>query len=213
MKAASTKRKRTGTAASRASTSRKTASKKTGSKKATAIKTSGRSGGTARKATVASRSSSKPRARTTRGTKMAGGKKRRPGEVVLLSGGNPQIAKGDGDAPVQAYIAAMPGWKSAVGKRLDALIERSVPHVQKSVRWNSPFYAVEGHGFIASFHVFTKYIKLTFFNGIALRPMPPGGTPKSGQTRWIDIYEGQLDEAQLATWIKQAAALPGWMTS
>src|SRR5687768_745994 len=136
-----------------------------------------------------------------------------PPAPKLLSGGNPQIPKGDGDAPVQAYIAAMPGWKSAVGKRLDTLIERSVPHVQKSVRWNSPFYAVEGHGYFASFHVFTKYIKMTFFNGIALRPMPPGGTPKSGQARWIDIYEGQLDEAQMASWMKQAAALPGWITS
>jgi hypothetical protein len=131
--------------------------------------------------------------------------------VKLLSGGNPQIAKADGDAPVQAYIRAMPGWKHGLGKRLDALIERSVPEVRKAVRWNSPFYGVEGRGWFLSFHVFTKYVKVTFFNGTSLKPMPPGGTPKSGDTRWIDIHEGELDEAQLTRWVEQAAGLPGWI--
>jgi hypothetical protein len=131
--------------------------------------------------------------------------------VVLLSGGNPQIAKADGDAPVQAYIAAMPGWKSELGKRLDALIVRSVPGVKKAVRWNSPFYGVEGRGWFLSFHVLTRYVKVTFFKGLSLQPLPPGGTERSGDARWIDIYEGdQFDEARMAEWVKQAAALPGW---
>lgn len=132
--------------------------------------------------------------------------------VILLSGGNPQIAKADGDAPVQAYIAAMPGWKSGLGQRLDAIIAENVPNVRKAVRWNSPFYGVEGQGWIVSFHVLTRYVKVTFFNGLALRPVPPGGTPKSKESRWIDIYEDdQLDEAQFAKWMKQAAQLPGWV--
>jgi hypothetical protein len=136
----------------------------------------------------------------------------RKGEkVVLLSGGNPQIAKADGDAPVQAYIAAMPGWKRELGKRLDAIIVRSVPNVRKAVKWNSPFYGVEGQGWFLSFHVFTRYIKVTFFSGTSLRPVPAGGTPKSKDARWIDIHEHDLDEAQMATWVKQAAAVPGWM--
>src|SRR5262245_55816263 len=107
--------------------------------------------------------------------------------VKLLSGGNPQIAKADGDAPVQAYIAAMPGWKSGLGKRLDALIVRNVPNLKKAVRWNSPFYGVEGQGWFLSFHVLTRYVKVTFFQGTSLRPVPPGGTPKSKESRWIDI--------------------------
>lgn len=131
---------------------------------------------------------------------------------VLLSGGNPQIAKGDGDAPVQAYIAAMPGWKRGLGERLDALIERNVPDVRKAVRWNSPFYGIEGQGWFVSFHVFTHYLKVTFFSGMSLRPIPPGGTTKSKDVRWIDIREDdQFDEARMAEWIKQAAALPGWI--
>lgn len=133
-----------------------------------------------------------------------------PGEEpALLSGGNPQIAKGDGDGPVQAYIAAMPGWKREVGRRLDALIAENVPNVQKAVRWNSPFYGVEGQGWFASFHVFTRYIKVTFFAGAKLQPAPPG-RGKDEAARWVDIYEGGLDEAQMAEWIRQAAALPGW---
>ncbi len=131
--------------------------------------------------------------------------------VTLLSGGNPQIAKADGDAPVQAYIAAMPGWKSGLGRRLDDLIVATVPDVQKAVRWNSPFYGVAGRGWFLSFHVFTRYVKVTFFAGMSLDPVPPGGTPRSGEARWIDIHEDQpLDEAQMTSWIAQAAALPGW---
>lgn len=132
-------------------------------------------------------------------------------KVVLLSGGNPQIAKADGDAPVQAYIDAMPGWKSGLGRRLDSLIVRHVPNVRKAVKWNSPFYGIEGRGWFLSFHVFTRYVKLTFFYGASLLPLPPGGTERSKEARWIDIHEDDpLDEAQLAVWIKQAAALPGW---
>jgi hypothetical protein len=132
-------------------------------------------------------------------------------EVTLLSGGNPQIPKGDGDAPVQAYIAAMPGWKSEAGRRLDKLIEKTVPGVRKAVKWNSPFYGVEGQGWFLSFHCFTRYIKLTFFRGAALEPLPPVGS-KDPNTRYLHIEEGKpIDEAQLAEWIRQAAAIPGWM--
>ena len=128
---------------------------------------------------------------------------------VLLSGGNPRIAKADGDAPVRAYIAAMPGWKRAIGKRLDALIVRHVPSVRKAVKWNSPMYGIEGQGVFLAFHTFTRYVKVTFFRGSSLRPVPPGGTAK--EARWIDIHEDDLDEAQMVAWIKQAAALPGWV--
>ena len=128
---------------------------------------------------------------------------------VLLAGGNPQIAKTDGDAPVQAYNAAMPGWKSDVGRRLDDLIVSTVPNVRKAVRWNSPFYGIEGQGWFLSYHVFTRYVKVTFFQGASLRPVPPGAGKDEG-ARWIDINEDGLDEEQLATWIRQAAALPGW---
>ena len=130
---------------------------------------------------------------------------------ALLSGGNPQIAKGDGDAPVQAYIAAMPGWKSDVGRRLDLLITRTVPDVRKAVKWNSPFYGVEGQGWFLSFHTFTKFVKVAFFRGASLSPVPPGES-KNKEVRYVDVREhDQLDEAQLAAWIRQAAALPGWM--
>ncbi len=128
-------------------------------------------------------------------------------EPVLLSGGNPQIAKADGDAPMQAYIAAMPGWKSDVGRRLDDLIVRNVPDVRKAVRWNSPWYGVEGEGWFVSYHVFTRYVKVTFLNGASLRPVPPG-SGKDPDSRWIDIYEGELDETQMATWVRQARAFP-----
>jgi hypothetical protein len=127
---------------------------------------------------------------------------------VLLSGGNPQIAKAEGDAPVKAYIAAMPGWKRAMGKRLDALIVRNVPDVRKAVKWNSPMYGIEGQGFFVSFHTFTNYVKVTFFRGTSLKPIPPGGT---AEARWINIHEDDLDEKQMVDWIKQAAALPGWI--
>ena len=132
-------------------------------------------------------------------------------KAVLLSGGNPQIAKGDGDAPVQAYIAAMPGWKSDIGRRLDALIVRNVPHVRKAVKWNSPFYGIEGRGWFLSFHVFTRYVKVGFFQGASLRPVPPGAS-KQEDVRYLDIHEDDsLDEALMAKWIRQAAALPGWI--
>ena len=126
----------------------------------------------------------------------------------LLSGGNPQIAKADGDAPVQAYIKAMPGWKRDIGRRLDALVVRTVPDVRKAVKWNSPFYGIEGQGWFLSFHTFTNYVKVTFFQGTSLRPVPPGG--KAEDARWIDVHADDLDEAQLVKWVKQAAAIPGW---
>jgi hypothetical protein len=128
---------------------------------------------------------------------------------VLLSGGNPQIPKGEGDAPVQAYIAAMPGWKSDVGRRLDTLIERTVPGVRKAVKWNSPFYGAGDQGWFLSFHCFTRYIKVTFFRGTSLDPVPPVGS-KHKDVRYFHIHEDDaLDEAQFADWVKQAAALPG----
>jgi hypothetical protein len=129
--------------------------------------------------------------------------------VKLLSGGNPQIPKGYGDEPVQAYIAAMPGWKQAVGRRLDALIVRTLPGVQKAVKWNSPFYGIEGQGWFLGIHCFTKYVKVAFFRGAFLRPLPPG-TSKQQDVRYLDIHEDeQLDEAQFASWVKQASQLPG----
>ena len=132
--------------------------------------------------------------------------------VKLLSGGNPQIAKGDGDAPVQAYIAAMPGWKREIGKRLDAIIVKNAPKVRKAVKWNSPFYGIEGQGWFLSFHVFTKYVKVGFFRGASLRPVPPGAS-KDKNMRYLDIYEDdKFDEAQFGKWVKQAAALPGWLS-
>jgi hypothetical protein len=127
---------------------------------------------------------------------------------ALLAGGNPQIAKADGDTPVQAYIAAMPGWKRDVGRQLDALIVRTVPGVRKAVKWNSPLYGVEGQGWFLGIHCFTNYVKVAFFRGASLRPVPPGPS-KHKDTRYLDIHEDQFDEAQMASWVKQAAALPG----
>jgi hypothetical protein len=127
----------------------------------------------------------------------------------LLSGGNPQIAKGDGDAPVQAYVAAMPGWKRAVGRELDALVARAVPDVRKAVRWNTPFYGIEGRGWFLAFHCITKYVKVTFFRGSALRPLPPVES-KQKDVRYFHIHEGeQLDGDLLSRWIRQASKLPG----
>ena len=127
----------------------------------------------------------------------------------LLAGGNPQIAKGEGDAPVQAYIAAMPGWKRAVGRRLDALIVRAVPRVHKAVKWNSPFYGIEGDGWFLSFHCYANYVQVAFFRGTSLRPVPPGES-KHKEVRYLDIREDdELDEAQLGRWVKQASKLPG----
>jgi hypothetical protein len=151
----------------------------------------------------------KPKAkRAARKAKPAKAAKSGKGAVVLLSGGNPQIAKAYGDAPVQAYIAAMPGWKRDLGRRLDAIIARTVPGVRKAVKWNSPFYGVEEGVWFLSFHCFTKYLKVTFFRGTELDPVPLGAS-KVKKVRYLDIHEGELDEAQFASWVKQASRLPG----
>jgi hypothetical protein len=152
-----------------------------------------------REAVALNVSRKKPKSRTAR--------TRKP---VLLSGGNPQIAKGEGDAPVQAFLAAMPGWKRDVGRRLDALIERTVPGVRKAVKWNSPFYGVEGQGWFLDFHCFTNYVKVAFFRGSSLTPVPPGKS-KSAEVRYLDLHEDEpIDEEQLASWIEQASLIPGW---
>jgi hypothetical protein len=167
-----------------------------------------------RKPTARSKGPAKPGAeakpRTSRPARGAKPIRVQEGEkVVLLSGGNPQIAKADGDAPVQAYIAAMPGWKRDLGKRLDMLIVRTVPNVHKAVKWNSPFYGIEGQGWFLNFHCFTKYVKMAFFRGTSLRPLPPGES-KHKDVRYLDIHEDdKLDEGQLAAWVKQASRLPG----
>jgi len=136
-------------------------------------------------------------------SKVSRGKK-----VALLSGGNPQVPKGDGDAPVRAWLAAVPGWKKAVARRVDALVVRTVPDVQKAVKWNSPFYGVTDQGWFLSYHCFDKYLKVTFFQGRSLTPMPPGAS-KHKTVRYLDIREGELDEGQLADWVRQASQLPG----
>ncbi len=166
------------------------------------------------KANCTSRAS-RPRKRATKSNSPPkAGAKAKPGAseakpVKLLAGGNPQIAKADGDAPVQAYIAAMPGWKRDVGRRLDALIVRTVPSVRKAVKWNTPFYGIEGQGWFLGFHCITKYIKVAFFRGTSLRPVPSGES-KSKDTRYLDIHEDdEFDEAQFAAWVKQASQLPG----
>jgi hypothetical protein len=130
---------------------------------------------------------------------------------VLLSGGNPQIAKADGDAPVQAYIAAMPGWKQDVGKHLDALIVKTVPSVRKAVKWNSPLYGADSEGWFLSIHCFARYVRVAFFRGASLQPLPPGES-KQKHVRYLDIHEGEtLDEAQFTDWVRQASRLPGEM--
>jgi len=147
---------------------------------------------------------------TRRGPLHERGRKRARTQPKLLAGGNPQIPKGDGDAPVQAYLAAMRGWKQGVGRRLDALVVASVPGVRKAVRWNSPFYGASGEGWFLSFHCFAKYVKVTFFRGAELRPLPPVASKVEG-TRYVHLGEGDaIDEEQLASWIRQAAELPGW---
>lgn len=129
----------------------------------------------------------------------------------MLSGGNPQIAKADGDAPVQAWIAALSGWKGDAARWFDRLVERTLPDVQKAVKWNSPFYGVAGQGWFVAVHVFTRYLKIAFFRGAALQPMPPG-TSKQKDVRYVDLHEADArDEAQMAAWLRQAAALPGWI--
>ena len=136
--------------------------------------------------------------------------KRVAAKPVLLAGGNPQVPKADGDAPVQAYIAAMPGWKRDVGRHLDAIIVRTVPDVRKAVKWNSPFYGVEDQGWFLNFHCFTNYVRVAFFRGASLRPVPPGAS-KHKDVRYVDIrIDDEIDEAQMAAWIRQAGALPGW---
>jgi hypothetical protein len=156
-------------------------------------------------AKVAKKAAAKPRKTAPRS------QSRKAAQPTLLAGGNPQIAKADGDAPVQAYIAAMPGWKSDVGRRLDALIVRTVPGVRKAVKWNSPFYGVEGQGWFLSFHTFTNYIKVAFFRGTSLRPVPPGES-RNKDTRYLDIHEDdRLNEKLVASWIRQASQLPGWV--
>jgi hypothetical protein len=147
--------------------------------------------------------------KTPKTPKAAASEGRAAAKPVLLSGGNPQIAKGYGDAPVQAYIAAMPGWKSDVGRRLDALIERTVPGVCKAVKWNSPLYGVEDEGWFLGVHVFERYVKVAFFRGASLDPVPPGAS-KQKDVRYFHIHEDDpVDEAQLADWVKQASRLPG----
>jgi len=160
------------------------------------------------KAAVARNAMPTPRSRDAESSeRSAAAKKTKPGK--LLSGGNPQIAKADGDAPVQAFIAAMPGWKRDIGQRLDALIVRTVPNVQKAVRWNSPFYGSEGQGWFLGIHCFAKYIKVAFFRGTALSPMPPVES-KQKEVRYLHVFEdAQFDEAQFARWVKQASELPG----
>ena len=142
-------------------------------------------------------------------TKSAKVAKKAAPQPVLLSGGNPQIAQAEGDAPVQAYLAAMPGWKREVGRRLDALITRSVGGVRKAVKWNSPFYGVGDEGWFLSYHCFAKYVKVTFFRGTSLRPLPSGES-KQKEVRYLDIHENEpIDEAQLVAWVEQASQLPG----
>ena len=137
---------------------------------------------------------------------MSSSKREKP---VLLTGGNPQIAKADGDAPVQAYIAAMPGWKHDVGRELDSIIMAKVPDVQKAVRWNSPFYGIEGQGWFASLYCFTDYVKVTFLNGASLDPLPPVDS-KHPDVRYLKIFEDEsFDSDQFADWMQQASALPG----
>lgn len=136
---------------------------------------------------------------------------KKPPKVALLSGGNPQIAGADGAAPVRAYIAAMPGWKRDVGRRLDRLICKTVPGVWKAVKWNSPFYGIKGGGYFLGYHCLTKYVKVAFFRGAELKPMPPG-VSKQKDVRYFDIYEDtHIDEELMADWIRQAAKLPGWV--
>ena len=143
-----------------------------------------------------------PKARQRSAPKRSGSKPK------LLSGGNPQIAKAYGNAPVQAYVTAMPGWKRDVGCRLDELITSTVPGVSKAVKWNSPFYGIEGDGWFMSFHCFTSYVKVAFFRGTSLKPVPPGSS-KHKEVRYLDLHEGPFDEAQLIDWVKQASRLPG----
>jgi hypothetical protein len=168
-------------------------------------KTSKKPRATAKKSAATKPAAKTGKARTTAAKRPSG----TSAAPVLLSGGNPQIPKGYGDAPVQAYIAAMPGWKRDVGRRLDELIVRAVPDVHKAVKWNSPFYGIEGEGWFLNLHCFTRYVKVAFFRGTSLRPVPPG-TSKHEEVRYLDVHEDdELDEAQFTEWVKQASELPG----
>ncbi len=162
----------------------------------------------AKKASKPARKSTKKAAKASKPTKKAKKAAKRP---KLLSGGNPQIAMGYGDDPVTAYIDAMPGWKADLGRRLDQLITRHIPDVRKAVKWNSPMYGIPGQGWLVSFHTFTRYVKVTFFPGAEMDPVPPGGSRDDG--RWVDVYEDALDEPQMVRWLQQAARLPGWVTA
>lgn len=200
---ATARAKKTGSARARTTKATKTGAGRTNAK---------RGGGTTAKAGVRKKTSGGAPAKN---PKKASAKPRPPLKpnkdgVVLLSGGNPQIAKGDGDGPVQAYITAMPGWSQKVGRDLDRIITNSVPNVHKAVKWNTPFYGVRGQGWIVAFHVFTKYVKVTFFDGALLRPPPPVES-KDRNVRYYHVNEGEaVDEKQFASWVKQASALPGW---
>ena len=170
-----------------------------------ALKTSRKSGKVANRSAVKRVGAKAAKTRKTSPTSRSA----KGAEPVLLSGGNPQIAKAEGDAPVQAYIAAMPGWKREVGRRVDALIVRTVPDVLKAAKWNSPFYGVAGQGWFLSFHTFTNYVKVAFFRGTSLRPVPPVDS-RSKETRYFHIHENdELDEVQFAAWVKQASQIPG----
>ena len=202
-----TSAKRSGKKPARKTASRKPAAKKTvkksAAKKPAARKTAAKKPA-AKKPTAKKAAPKKTAFRKPARTKSAGAVKPK-----LLSGGNPQIAKGYGDDVVQEYIAAMPGWKKSVGQKLDAIIEKTVPDVHKAVKWNSPFYGFEGKGWFLSYHCFTKYIKVAFFRGASLRPIPPGESSHA-DVRYLDIREDDnLDEAQFADWVKQASLLPG----
>lgn len=144
-------------------------------------------------------------------TKNSASPRRRAAAVKpkLLSGENPQIAKGEGDAPVQAYINAVPGWKQDIAKRIDAVVTKTIPEVVKAVKWNSPFYGMDGQTWFMSMHCFTNYVKVAFFKGVYLTPPPPSSS-KVKDVRYLDIREGELDEKQLAKWVRQAATMPGW---
>lgn len=156
----------------------------------------------------ARRTAAKPAARKRAATPGRGVRAAR-NSTRLLSGGNPQIAKGYGNAPVQAYIAAMPGWKRAVGRRLDRIIGRVVPGVNKAVKWNSPLYGIDGDGWFLGIHVFEKYVKVAFFRGRRLRPMPPVESRHRDVRYWHIREDEPLDEARFADWVAQASRLPG----
>jgi hypothetical protein len=196
-------------ASKKAAAKKPAAVKKAAAKKSTAKKTPARKP-VAKKA-AAKRAVKAPAKTAKKALPKPAGQPRKPAgkKVVLLTGGNPQIAKGHGDKPVQAYIAAMPGWKSGIGQRIDAIIERSVPGVRKAVKWNSPLYGAENDpGWFLGIHCMTQYIKVAFFRGASLNPVPPGES-RQPHVRYLDIYEGQFKEAQFASWVKQASKLPG----